>query len=246
MTKVCKSCGKEYTGDYCEHCGYGNPDLKIKSAEKYKQTQKPLKVMTDEERTEYSKEQKEKRAGKKLPKKATKILSCIVGVLIVAAIVLFVLYRQGYIFNSVQKEDVAEKYFDSINSRSFSDFLSCVPPAVKEVYEDEAEELGLDDSNALDTLYSDMIEMYGDDFEIDTTLGKAKTVDDDAIEDYEDEYKEYYDKSISVSQAYVISATATISGSLASDEVYYEIYTAKIGGKWYVVNVSQITPTVTE
>lgn len=246
--KICKSCGKEYKGEYCEHCGYGNPDIKTKAAEKYKKIQKPLRHMTEEEKAEYLKEQKNKPQKLKntAPKKAVKIIAGIVCVLVIAALVLFVLYKRGYIFNSEEKEDVAEKYFQSISDRDFEDFLSCVPPALKDAYEQSAKEMGLDSGEALDTLYSDYNETYGDDFKININLGKAKAVENDAIEDYENEYKELYDEKVTVSEAYVISATASIKGSISSKDVYYEIYTAKIGGKWYVVNVSDIIPTVTE
>lgn len=246
--KICKSCGKEYKGEYCEHCGYGNPDIKTKAAEKYKKIQKPLRHMTEEEKEEYLKAQKEKpqKIKNTAPKKAVKIIVGIVCVLIIAALVLFVLYKRGYIGGSEEKEDVAAKYFQSISDRNFEDFLSCFPPALKDAYEQSAKELGLESNKALDTLYSDYNETYGNDFKINTKLGKAKTVESDAIEDYENEYKELYDEKINVSEAYVISATAAIQGSVSSKDVYYEIYTAKIGGKWYVVNVSEITPTVTE
>lgn len=248
IMKICKSCGKEYKGEYCEHCGYGNPDIKTKAAEKYKKIQKPLRHMTEEEKEEFLKAQKKnpKKIKNTAPKKTVKIIVGIVCILVIAALVLFVLYKRGYIFNSEEKEDVAAKYFQSISDRNFEDFLSCVPPALKNAYEQSAEELKLDSDKALDTLYSDYNETYGNDFKINLKLGKAKAVENDVIEDYEKEYKELYDEKISVSEAYVISATAAIKGSVSSKDVYYEIYTAKISGRWYVVNVSEITPTVTE
>lgn len=244
--KICKSCGKEYKGEYCEHCGYGNPNIKTKAAEKYKKIQKPLRHMTEEEKEEYLKLQKEnpQKIKNAAPKKAVKIAVGIVCVLIIAALVLFVLYKRGYIFNNEKKEEIAAKYFQSISDRNFEDFLSCFPPAIKDAYEQSAEDMDLASDKALDTLYSDYNKTYGDDFKIDTKLGKASAVENDDIEDYEAEYEKLYDEDINVSEAYVISATATIKGSVSSKDIYYEIYTAKVGGKWYVVNVSEISPTV--
>ena len=37
IMKICKSCGKEYKGEYCEHCGYGDPKLKTHAADNRKQ-----------------------------------------------------------------------------------------------------------------------------------------------------------------------------------------------------------------
>lgn len=248
IMKICKSCGKEFKGKYCEHCGYGNPDIKTKAAEKYKKVHKPLRHMTEEEKEEWLKEQKKnpKKTKNTAPKKAVKIALGIVCVLLIAALVIFVLYKRGYISKTEEKEDVAAKYFQSISDRNFEDFLSCFPPAIRDTYEESAKEMNLDESNALDTLYSDYNETYGNDFKINAKLGKAAYVDSEAIEDYEKEYKKLYDKKIDVSEAYVISATAAIHGSRSSKDVYYEIYTAKTGTRWYVVNVSEITPTITK
>ena len=57
MSKICKSCGKEYKGEFCEHCGYGDPDLEIKAVKKY-QTNKPVRFMTAEEKEEHYKNMK--------------------------------------------------------------------------------------------------------------------------------------------------------------------------------------------
>lgn len=242
IMKICKSCGKEYKGDYCEHCGYGNPNLKTTAAEKYKKIQKPLRHMTDEEKEEYYKTHKKKAQKMKntAPKKAVKITVGIVCVLIVAALVLFVLYKRGYIFNSEEKETVAARYFQSISDRNFEDYLSCFPPEIKAAYEQSAKENNLNDDNALDTLYSDYNETYGDDFKIIPKFGKATAVEKEFINDYEKNYKKLYGEDIDVSEAYIIYATATINGSVSSkNDVYYEIYTAKVGGRWYVVNVTE-------
>ena len=53
MSKICKSCGNYYEGDYCTKCGYGNKNLKVKAAEKYKKATKPERFMTDQEKKEY-------------------------------------------------------------------------------------------------------------------------------------------------------------------------------------------------
>ncbi|MBQ8378381.1 MAG: hypothetical protein IJX42_04535, partial [Oscillospiraceae bacterium] len=64
MIKYCKSCGKEYKGDYCEHCGYGKPDLEVKAYDKYK-VNKPERFMTDEEKAQRAEELKAKREAVK-------------------------------------------------------------------------------------------------------------------------------------------------------------------------------------
>ena len=52
MAKICKSCGSYYKGSYCEKCGYGKPDTKSKSLEKFKKAtpKKPVRFMTEEEK----------------------------------------------------------------------------------------------------------------------------------------------------------------------------------------------------
>ena len=51
-TRICKSCGAEYKGEYCDKCGYGKPDVTSKALEKMKKDgAKPLTnvsfVLTD-------------------------------------------------------------------------------------------------------------------------------------------------------------------------------------------------------
>lgn len=245
MAKICKSCGKEYTGDWCPHCGYGDPNLKTKAADKYKKNTKPVRFMTEEEKAEYYAEQA--KSGKKIKKpsrKAIRIITASVCVAIVTAIALFVLYKQGIIFDEGDPSEVAKSYFTAINDRDFDAFLDCVPPAISDAYEEEVEELGIEDGAEFDTLYSDIMDAYGDDFKIETEFGRQSEVDDDTISDYEDTYEELYDKSINVKKAYKYSVTATISGSEGSDVAYYEVYVARFGGSWYVVDAAVVTTTI--
>ena len=59
MSRICKSCGKYFDGDYCNHCGYGKKDIKTKAAEKYKKNTTPVRFMTDEEKKKYYDRQRE-------------------------------------------------------------------------------------------------------------------------------------------------------------------------------------------
>ncbi len=246
MTKICKSCGKEYTGEYCEHCGYGNPELKIKAADKYKKIQKPLRHMTEEEKAQYYKEHPsaKKSAKNKNGTKVLKAATLFFCIALIAVIVLFVLYKRGYIFTVNDKREVAAKYFQSISDRDFDEFLSCFPPEHKNAYEDEAEKMGISDENALDTLYADYREKYGDNFKFQANIGKESQLEESVISDYEKEYKSIYDSSIDVKEASVFSVDAKITGDKLTEQVYYEVYVAKIGGRWYVVNVADISPSI--
>ena len=51
----CPCCRREFVRpvDYCDKCGYGKTDVKIKSVEKYKKFNKPERFMSDEEKQEY-------------------------------------------------------------------------------------------------------------------------------------------------------------------------------------------------
>lgn len=246
MTKICKSCGKEYKGDFCENCGYGDPNLKTVAADKYKKIQKPLRHMTEEEKAQYFKEHpaQKNKTGKKNNSKKLKIITVVICGILVAAIVLFVLYKRGYIFNNTDKREVAAKYFQSISDRDFDEFLSCFPDEIKDSYKKSADEMELKEDKALDTLYADYREKYGDDFKIDANIGKEQSVEQSVITDYEKEYKEKYDENITVKEASIFSIDAEIKGEKLTEKVYYEVYVAKIGLKWYVVNVANISPSI--
>ncbi len=246
MTKICKSCGKEYTGEYCEHCGYGDPELKTKAADKYKKIQKPLRHMTEEEKAQYYKEHPsaQKNTSHKSGSKALKIATLFFCIALVAVIVLFVLYKRGYIFSGSDKREVAAKYFESISERDFDKFLSCFPEELKDTYEKEADKMGISDENALDTLYADYREKYGDNFKFTANIGKESKLEESVISDYEKEYKSIYDSSIDVKEASVFSVDAKITGDKLTEQVYYEVYVAKIDGKWCVVNAADISPSI--
>lgn len=246
LAKICKSCGKEYSGEWCEHCGYGNPDLKVKAAEKYKKIQKPVRHMTEEEKARYYAEQTKKTKSKRksADSKALKILTAAFCVLLVAAIVLFVLYKKEYIFKPEDKSEVISNYFQSINDRDFDAFLSCVPDEIEDQYKSEAEKMDIESGNEIEFLYSDFSDIYGDDFKFDITIGRESEVDSSTISDYEDQYKELYDSSINISEASSFAVEAKISGEKSESTVYYEVYVAKIGGHRYIVDAAVVTPSV--
>ena len=139
MIKYCKSCGKEYKGDWCEHCGFGKPDLEIKAFDKYK-VNKPERFMTEEEKAqraeEYKKQAKEssknKTSAKPLqkPAKGSQWGFIILVAVVFAAIVIFMLWQNGIIFHK-DKTEVITTYFNSIQTNDFEGIVVTTKGKVK-------------------------------------------------------------------------------------------------------------------
>ncbi len=246
MAKICKSCGKEYTGDFCEHCGYGNPNLKVKSTEKYKKTTTPVRFMTPEQKEAYyaelkAKELERRRSGKKKKRDPKQIRLLIIVIIAVAVLVFGTLFGSGVIGFSEDSTDVVIKYFDAINERDFDDYVSCFPKEMKADYKDDLEQTGYTKDEYMEAFNADFAEEYGDDFTLEYEI-----VDIDTITEYSfDGYEEAYGVTPDISDANIVSVDVTFSGSLGSDTYRMDCYVGKVGRHWKMFNMEYNAGVIT-
>ncbi|MGN0622355.1 MAG: hypothetical protein ACI4JA_00225 [Oscillospiraceae bacterium] len=245
MSKICRSCGSYYKGDYCDKCGYGKPDVQSKSLEKLKkQAKKPERFMTDQEKKElYDRKRKEREAalGKREDPHARRNL-LIVTAVVVVGIVFAVLIKNGLLF-STDKTDVINRYFDSLNERNYDDFVSCFPKEIKNLHESDRKSLGYEKDKFMEVYLSDFTERYGSDMKITVSCGKEEKLEKSEI-DLTD-YEAQYGSKPSISEAYVVICEVTYSGSKATEVFQYDCYVGKVSGKWKLFNVQYRAGTIT-
>ena len=243
MTKICKSCGKYYDGEFCPHCGYGNKDLKTKAADKYKKRPKPVRFMDEAEKQEYyerlKQEREQKGADKKPAKKSNK------GLLVVVALVAVGIIVAGLIKSGViswgEKTDVIYKYFDAISERDFNDYIDCFPAEMKEDYQNDREELGCSKEEYMEKFVEVFKDEYGKGFTVSAKCGKEKKLEDYSM----DKYKAAYGTVPSISEAYEVLAKVTLSGSKKTNEEQFICYVGKVGGSWKLFNLEYSAGTLT-
>lgn len=248
MIKYCKSCGKEYSGECCPHCGYGKKDLKIKALDKYK-VEKPERFMTDEEKAQRNERLAAKREAEKKAMKASGAKSrqaqrkksqwgfIILAAAVFLALLLFLLYQAGYIFQGTDKTEVIKTYFSAIDDGDFESYLSTMVEPMAEDYRTQAKKLGISDADAMDELYYDYTESFGKGYTIKVECGNEEAVSSDEIKNSEDTLEEAYGKSFDIKEAYKVAVTVTFKGSKAEETQGMYVYVGKIKGKWYILNV---------
>ncbi|NLZ45572.1 MAG: hypothetical protein GX896_02665 [Clostridiales bacterium] len=258
MIKYCKSCGKEYSGDYCDHCGYGNPNLKIKSYEKYK-TVKPERFLTDEEKSSLI-EQKESEAkissvkalerkeknvsanahtnSSAKPIKRTSGVGFLALVFCVFAIITFiVLFQSGKIFKTPSKDQVIKTYFLSIASADFKEYTgTMIKPMAKE-NESDMEGANLSEEAFMKELYSDYTDGFGEGYTISIEINSYKLMSVQDISTSEETLNEAYNKTYNIKEAFEANVDVSYKGTKAQETVNYVVYIAKIGRNWYILNI---------
>lgn len=244
MSKICKSCGKEYKGDFCEHCGYGNPDLKTKAAEKYK-TKTPVRYMTPEQKDEYyealKKKQQERARGGAKAHDPKQVRLLIVIAFAVALLVFGTLFRTGALGFGEKNTDVIEKYFKAINDRDFDKYASCFPPEIRKSIEQDLKETGYSDKQYMDAYCSDFATEYGGDFKIYYSLLKTEE-----MKTYDmTEYKTAYGSVPEISEAYNVVTDVTFEGSSGSETFRMNCYVGRVGRHWKMFNLVYDAGTIT-
>lgn len=247
MAKTCKSCGKEYKGEFCEHCGYGDPNLTVKAAEKYK-TNTPVRFMTPEQKETYYAELKKKQAqqrstGKR--KKDPKMMRAMIITVIAAVLIIFgTLFGTGVIGFAEKETDVVEKYLKAINDRDFDKYASCFPNEMRKDYEADLTATGLSEKEYMDLFNADFAEEYGADFTITYTILKS----DEMTEYSTDGYKEAYGTVPNISEAKLVITDVTFKGSKGSEKFRMNFYVGKVGRRWKLFNLEYdagiITPNM--
>ena len=237
MSKLCKSCGQYYDGEYCDKCGYGNPDIKTKADKKYKKATKPKKFQTEEDKALYAEWEAEKNQGKPAPrdsKAGIKVL--IIAIVVAVCLVLYMLVKAGVIFTG-SKTGAIEKNFKSVQTENYDDFISCFPSEIKKDYEADRKESGLDKKAYMSALYKDFRDIYGEGYKINVSFGNEKKLDKD---EYNlKEYKAQYGSTPDISEVWEITAKLEFSGSKQTDEVSLYICVGKCSGQWKILSIPQ-------
>lgn len=233
MSKLCKSCGEYYEGEFCDKCGYGNPNIKTKSADKYKKYRKPERFRSEEDKAYYKSidDEQAKSAPRRAPKAGIKTLAIVI--VIAVGLLIFALVRAGVIF-SESRDKVVEKYFSAIQSENFEDFISCFPSEIKADYENDLKQSGLAKDKYLGELYKDFEDMYGKGYKIEVKFGNEKELE--KSEYSMSEYKKQYGSAPSISQAYEMAVTVKFSGSKKKEEFPMYICVGKCSGKWKILS----------
>ena len=245
--KICKSCGAEYKGDYCDKCGYGKPDVTSKALEKLKKEgAKPVRFMTPEEKEAYYAELKEKSAkakGKKKKKtKASK--GAVAAIMLMAGIIIFVsLVATGTVSLS-SKTKAIDAYFTAIEQKDYAGFSNALHPEIRKQYDSDITELGATKDNYMSDYYcKDLEERYGEGFTIKTSLSDPEKLSDE-------ETKEIKAESgvNSIKRPYKVDAKVTFSGSKKTEDADLTIYvSSETGGyKIFYLKAAEIPFTDTE
>lgn len=231
MSKICKSCGEYYDGEYCTKCGYGNKSIKVKSVDKYKKRSSKGRVNN----SSIYDEKKNHAAVKKNTNK-----NILIFVIIVALGVIVAGLISSGVFSREKKSEVVKNYFEAINQRDFDKYLKCFPSEMQEDYEADLKETKLSKEEYMYKFMSDFESAYGKGCSINATCGKEKKLDNYSME----EYKKTYGQVPKISEAYVISVDVKINGTKKSDETHMECYVGKVGMKWKLFNIEQVSQSV--
>lgn len=240
MPKICKSCGREYTEEYCEHCGYGNPDIKIKATKKY-QTKIPERFLPPEEQERLAKERltEGKRPKTKTDKqKRNQKILLIVLIALIAGIIFYVLNSQGILFSN-NPEELVNQYFTSISEMDYDKYNDCFTDDLADANNKAIKAQDLDKDKAMETLYSDYINVFGNDFKSDIKIEETSDMDKGDIIEEEMNYQTQFKKTISIEEGKNIKTTVKFEGSKSTDEIEFNVYVGKLGGKWYILNVKE-------
>ncbi len=240
MPKICKSCGKEFTEEYCEHCGYGNPDIKIKATKKYK-TKIPERFLPPEEQERLAQERlaqgkKPKTKTDKQKRKQKIILICLIAVII--GIIFYVLYNRGILF-SKSPEQLVNQYFTSIAEMDYNKYNSCFNDELAELNDSTIKKSDISKKEAMKALYSDYISIFGEEFKADININSISDMDKGEIIEEEISFQSQYEKSITIDEGKKINTTVKFSGSKSSQKIEFNVYTAKLDGKWRIINVEE-------
>ncbi|WP_028511202.1 hypothetical protein [Ruminococcus sp. NK3A76] len=231
-TRICKSCGAEYKGEYCDKCGYGKPDVTSKALEKMKKDgAKPVRFMTPEEKEAYYAELKKKKISVNRNKKKVKAskgaVLAVFGVL--AVIVVISLFATGTI-SLTSKTAPIEAYFKAIEEKDYAGFANSLHPDVRKQYEEDIAVLGATKDNYMSDYYcKDLEDRYGEGFTIKAELSDPKKLSDD------DAKKIGSEAGIdSPKKPYMVDAEVTFSGSKKTETADLTIYVSSEPGGYKI------------
>lgn len=240
---ICKSCGKDYKGEFCPHCGYGDPNLKTHAADKYK-TKTPRRYMTPEQKAEYDEALRQKELARKKGEKVrdpkqTRLLIIVAAA--VAIIILGTLFGSGALGINEKNTDVIEKYFNAINDRDFDRYIDCYPKEIKQSLKDDLDETGYSKEKYMEAYCADFAAEYGDDFKINYSVLKTEEMSEYDMSDY----KAAYGSVPELNEVYNVVMELKFEGSGGSDSFRMNCYVARVGRHWKMFGLVYDPGTIT-
>lgn len=225
MAKYCKSCGEEMKGSVCEKCGYGKEPQKAKAFDKYKSNRQ----------IKEEKQKKAKKGGKKQASPASIAVLVIVALLVIV-LILFGLNKAG-IIGAGDKTEPIKAYFEAIAENDYDKYVSTMPDAIAKTYDEYIETFSMSKDDFVKQSYSDYYSLFGDSFTVEVNCGDRTQLGKADIMDAEDSFKQDFGENVSIRDAYVVNTEVVFNGSENSATYYYDVYVAKIGFSWYIVNI---------
>lgn len=225
MRHNCPKCGNRFEGNVCPEC---NTAIETKA-------QRQARALSKFEGGEVGRlSEADRNKNKKVL-----IVMCILGI----ALVLFVLWRNGFIGSS-KYESVIENYFLSICERDFDKYTSCLPERIALDYESEMRELGYDKEQYMSELYSDYFAEFGSDMGVTLEIGKSEAVEQVYINYFLESYHESYGTELDYSNFIEVDVSAVFFGSNSTDTILLECFLMKDGADWYMVGCDYVTEDV--
>lgn len=225
MAKYCKSCGEEMKGSVCEKCGYGKPQERAKAFDKYKSNRQ----------IKEEKLGRAKKGGKKQASPASIAILIIVALLVIV-LILFGLNKAGIIGTGNKTEPVKE-YFEAIAENDYDKYVSTMPDAIAKTYDEYLKTFSMSKEDFIKQSYSDYYMLLGDSFTVEVSCGDETELDKSELESAEKNYQQNFGEKVNFKSGYVINTEVVFKGSASTQTYYYDVYVAKIGFSWYIVNI---------
>ncbi len=231
MAKYCKSCGEEYTGSYCNKCGYGKPAERSKTFDKYKSNRQ-------------LKEEKLKKATEsgKNPNTKGRVAVLILMVVLVVALVIWALIKADIIGTGDKTEPIKE-YFEAIAENDYDKYVSTMPDAIADTYDEYIKAYSLSKDSFVKESYSDYYELFGDCFTVSVNCGDEVELGGADIMDAEDAFKRNFGEEVTFKKAYKVYTEVVFTGD-TTKTYYYDVYVAKLGFSWYIINIDDYFESV--
>lgn len=207
-----------FEGNVCPECG--TPVTKAIS----KSDAAADKFLTDEQRAAANTQAQVNAKDKKL---------LIFLLILIAAGIVFILYRNGIIGGGSYKEPI-NQYFQAIVERDFDSYVGAMPPKLQEDYTKERDEMKLSGYDYLDRLYSDIFTKFGEDARVELEFFGKNRPDEEYIQRFASSYQQAYGEEINTKTVYGVTIIAHFSGDMSAD-LDLECFVLRHKGKWYVV-----------
>ena len=223
MRHNCPKCSNRFEGDTCPDCGTvieTRSSRQAKALSKFGHSEQSG-ALSDAERNKNKK-------------------ALIIMLVFCAALILFVLYRNGFI-GAGNYDSVIENYLTSICERDFDKYCACLPPMIAAEHDTDRQELGYDKSGYMSELYSDYFAEFGDNMGVTVNIGASKAVEQVYVDLFKSSYSEAYGEELKFSSCLSVQVTAVFMGEKSSDTIGLECYLVKMNRQWYLVGCDYAT-----